>query len=211
MYVLEIQYGVHYVARFQIPSAVVFDDDPRRTFHVTVAVGIDIAVNQRFIPEILLMRNNHFNDGFAVFHVFGRKRNIFRTNPDIDGRLPVEIGGSCFIQRGIRHGDLRVRVFELNENFIALFQERPLEEIHLRRPDKARNEFIARVTVKVFRRIDLLHETVFHDDDPRPHRHCFHLIVRDVNKRRLQFGVQFTDLGSHLRSQFCVEVGQGLV
>ena len=50
-----------------------------------------------------------------------------------------------------------------------------------------------------------------HHDDPVRHRHGFDLIVRDVDRRRLQALVQLADLGAHLNAQLGVEVRKRLV
>ena len=50
-----------------------------------------------------------------------------------------------------------------------------------------------------------------HHDDLVGHGHRLDLVVRDVDRRRLQSLVQFLDLGAHLHAQLGVEVGQRLV
>ena len=157
------------------------------------------------------MRNNYFYNRLIILDIVARKRYVLGTKPNIYDGITVEVRGFCLIKHGIRYGDLRVRILELDLYVIAFLQKRSLEEIHLRRSDKARNEFIARIIVQIFRGIDLLHESVFHNNDPRSHCHCFYLIVRDVNKCRLKFTVQFADFRSHLRPEFCVQIRQRFV
>lgn len=86
-----------------------------------------------------------------------------------------------------------------------------VEEIHLRRADKAGDELVDRVIVKRLRRIDLLHETVLHDDDSRPHGHGLDLVVGNVDERSGKSVVDLGDLRSHLGAEFRVEVGERFV
>ena len=75
----------------------------------------------------------------------------------------------------------------------------PLQEVHRRRADEARDEQIVRPVVELERRADLLDQAVVHDHDLVGHGHGLDLVVGDVDRRGLQPLVQLLDLGAHLR------------
>ncbi len=58
---------------------------------------------------------------------------------------------------------------------------------------------------------DLLDHAVAHHDDLVGHRHRLDLVVRHVDRGRLEPLVQFLDLGAHLHAQLRIEVRQRLV
>ena len=74
----------------------------------------------------------------------------------------------------------------------------------------ATNVLAGRV-VELERLADLLDDAVAHHDDPVGHRHRLDLVVRHVDRRRLEALVQLLDLGAHLHAQLRVEVRQRLV
>jgi hypothetical protein len=51
------------------------------------------------------------------------------------------------------------------------------------------DERIRRFVIDLLGRAHLLHLAATHDDDTMAHRHRLDLIVRDINRRRLQPGV----------------------
>ena len=80
-------------------------------------------------------------------------------------------------------------------------------EVHSRRADESCDEDGGRLAVDHVGRADLLDTAVAHHDDPIGKRHRLHLIVRDVDHRRLDSLVQLLDLGTHLHPQFRVQIG----
>ena len=65
--------------------------------------------------------------------------------------------------------------------------------------------------VELQRLADLLHPPIVHHHDAIGHGHRLDLVVRHVDRRRLQALVQRLDLGAHGHAQLGVEVRQGLV
>ena len=86
-----------------------------------------------------------------------------------------------------------------------------LEEVHLRRTDEAGDEQVRGVVEHLLRGADLLNEAVAHDDDAVAERHGLDLIVRDVDKGRVDLLAQLDDLRAHLVAQLCVKVRERLV
>src|SRR5688572_31399289 len=86
-----------------------------------------------------------------------------------------------------------------------------IDEIHRRAADKAGDEPVAGMIVEIHRCIDLLDVPFVHHHDPIAERHCFDLVVRDVDHRRVQLLMQTGDLSAHLNAELSVEVGQRLV
>src|SRR5436309_8146917 len=93
----------------------------------------------------------------------------------------------------------------------ALADDGCRNEIHRRRADEAGNEDVLGIFVQVLRRADLLKHAATHDRDLVTHRHRLDLIVRDVDRRRLQLLLQLQDLGPSLHTQLRVEIRQRLV
>ena len=89
--------------------------------------------------------------------------------------------------------------------------DRSLKEIHGRRTNEARNEHIFRIIVKREGFRNLLNKAVFHYYDAIAHRHCFDLIVGDVDHRGVEAVVKLGNLGAHLDAHLGVEVGERLV
>ena len=87
----------------------------------------------------------------------------------------------------------------------------PLDEVHRRRADEARDEEVRGTIVEIERRAHLLDDAVMHDDDLVGHGHGLDLVVGDVDRGGLQALVQLLDLGAHLHAQLGVEVGERLV
>ena len=61
-----------------------------------------------------------------------------------------------------------------------------IKEVHLRRSDESCNEQIARCIVKVLRCINLLYDTVFHNNDPCTKCHSLCLVMCYVDDRSTQ-------------------------
>ena len=86
-----------------------------------------------------------------------------------------------------------------------------IHEVHLRRSDKSCYEQVAWLIIQVLRRIYLLHDTVFHNDDSCTKSHSFCLVMGYVNDGSAQVLMQFGDLNTHLNSQFCIQIGKRFV
>ncbi len=86
------------------------------------------------------------------------------------------------------------------------------DDVHGWRADEFRNEEIGRVLIKFERRTDLLHAPGIQNDDAVGERHRLHLIVSDVNHRRLgHLLVELGDFDAGGDTQRRIEVGQWLV
>ena len=88
---------------------------------------------------------------------------------------------------------------------------RPLDEIHRGRTDETGHKEIFRAVVDVQGRAHLGHLSLVQHHDLFGHRHRLHLIVGDVDRGRLQPAVQLLDFGTHLGTQFCVQVAERFV
>ena len=93
---------------------------------------------------------------------------------------------------------------------VGLLQD-SVDEVHLRRTQESCNELVARLLVQSLRGIYLLDDTVSHNNDTVTHGHSLGLVVGYVDECRTQLLVELGDLGSHLRTELCVQVGQRLV
>ena len=138
----------------------------------------------------------------------GRVVNALGTETDDDffADVVLEVG----VVR-LFGGQLEGLVLKVEVHIGALLDELTVDEVHLRSADEAGNEEVAGCIVKGLRSIDLLNETVLHNNDSRCHGHSLDLVVRNVNERGLNVLVQLRKLGSHRGTQLCVQVGQRLV
>ena len=109
------------------------------------------------------------------------------------GRLP---GGKRHLEPGERD---RARV------------ELRLDEVHRRRPDERGDEEVRRTAVQGLRRVDLLDPAVAHDRDALAERHRLDLVVRHVDRRRPEPGVEARELRAHAHPELRVEVRERLV
>ena len=100
---------------------------------------------------------------------------------------------------------------ELQEYIGALLLEGSVDEVHLRSSDEACNEYVCGVVVEVLRSVNLLNETVLHNNDTRRHRHSLYLVVCYVNKGCLNLLVKLSKLGSHRCTKLSVKVGKRFV
>src|SRR6478735_11798951 len=140
---------------------------------------------------------------------FGRQSRI-RRNDAVLGPHAVEhrlaVGRSCV--RGKRQPDA---AFEFDTRRRAVHARHAGYKIHRRRADEGSYERVDGRVVQLQRIADLLDDAVAHHNDPVGHRHRFDLIVRHVDRRRLQALVQLLDLGTHLYAKLRIEVRQRLV
>ncbi len=84
-------------------------------------------------------------------------------------------------------------------------------DVHGRAPDEAGDELVDGLVVERERRVDLLDLAVAQHHDAVAHRHGLHLVVRDVDHRGPEAGVELGDLRAHLHAELGVEVGERLV
>ena len=95
--------------------------------------------------------------------------------------------------------DGQLLVGEQGDETAVLLLDLRLDEVHRRTPDEARDEQVLRVAVELLRRVHLLQLAFPHHRDVVSHRHRLGLVVRDVDRRRLQLALDASDLGTHLR------------
>ena len=113
------------------------------------------------------------------------------------GKLDVELSSPRLL------GVLRA---ELDVVSAVLLYELGINEVHLGRSYESCNEEVARIGVKVLRRINLLNEAVLHNNYSVRHCHSLCLVVRYVDEGGSESLVQERNLGSHLSTQLSVEV-----
>ena len=94
---------------------------------------------------------------------------------------------------------------------IAAFFERALEEVHGWRADKGGDEAVLRIAIDIERRTGLLDQTVAHDDDAVAERHGFFLIVRYIDGRGLEALVERFEFGTRRDAELGVEIGERFV
>ncbi len=68
-----------------------------------------------------------------------------------------------------------------------------------------------RTLVDVFGRSDLLDAPGVHDDDAIGHGHRLDLVVRDIDRRVVEFVVQAADFEAHVAAKIRIEIGQRLI
>ena len=86
-----------------------------------------------------------------------------------------------------------------------------LDEVHRRRADEGRDEDVAGFAVERLRLVDLDDGPVAHHGDALPERHRLCLIVRDVDRRDAEAGVQLRKRRAHADPELRVEVRQRFV
>gem|GEM_PF-6908628 len=85
------------------------------------------------------------------------------------------------------------------------------QHVHRGRADKLRHKGVGRRVIDLGWRPDLLYVPILHDDNAIGHGHRLDLIMRHEDDRIAHALMQFLDLESHLRTQLCVEIRQGLI
>src|SRR6187401_2773925 len=138
-----------------------------------------------------------------------RRIEILRPDPE-DDRLPrggayarvvrQRLVGEQKRLRTDRHGDAAVLRLDLR-----------LDQVHRGRADEAGDEEVGRRVVQPLRDVHLLQLAAAHDRDAVAHRHRLDLVVRDVDRRRLELVLQARDVGAHLDAQLGIEVRERLV
>src|SRR5205807_10117947 len=93
----------------------------------------------------------------------------------------------------------------------ASVDDRPWYEVHRRGADESCDEHVRRILVEVFRSPNLLENAEPHDRDPIPHGHRLDLVVRDVDRRRLERLLELQDLRTSLHTELRVEIREGFI
>src|SRR5690242_6563149 len=106
-------------------------------------------------------------------------------------------------------GDVQVLGTHADQHVAAVAPLR--QQIHRGRADEARDILVRRIVVELERRTGLLDAARVHHHDLVGHGHRLDLVVRDVDRGRLEALVQRLDLGAHRHAQLRVEVGERLV
>ncbi len=175
-----------------------------------VLFTLDIEIKDCFVSEVFDNVDSRLDNRFGmrvhkrllVVHILGTntQKHLAADNAVVDNAQGARLGYHDLVG----FADERVKIAVFLDEFCFKY-------VHLRRAQEASYKQVGGVIVKRGRRIYLLDNTVFHNDDTRAHGHSLGLVVRDVNKRRGKTVVNFGNLGTHLNAQFCVEVGQRLV
>jgi len=118
----------------------------------------------------------------------------------------VELRIGCFFIRNLQR-----EVFKVEENISTFFRKRSVDEVHLRSAYEACDKYVDRHIIKLLRCIDLLDNTVFHNNDTGSHCHSLNLVMRNVYERRADLLVKLCKLGSHRGTKLCIKVGQRFV
>ena len=85
------------------------------------------------------------------------------------------------------------------------------DEVHRRRADEPADEHVGRAGRRPQRAVDLHDPAGVHDRDPVAHAERLDLVVRDVDRRRVELLQERLQLGAHLHPQERVEVRERLV
>ena len=86
-----------------------------------------------------------------------------------------------------------------------------VHEVHLRRADETGDELICRMIIQHLRGIDLLNDTVLHNDDSCAKSHSLCLVMCNVDDCSAKSVMQLGDLCSHLNTELSIQVGKRLV
>ena len=81
-----------------------------------------------------------------------------------------------------------------------------IDEVHLRRTDKSGNKQVVWSHIQIKWRINLLHNTIFHNNDSGTKCHSLGLVMCYVDDGSAQSLMQFGNLGTHLYTKFCIQV-----
>ena len=100
---------------------------------------------------------------------------------------------------------------ELEDKVVALLVNGRVDEVHLRRSDEACYEHVAGIIIEVLRGVNLLDNAVLHNDDPGTERHSLGLVMGYIDEGGAQSLIDLGDLGTHLCTELCIQVGQRLV
>ena len=108
------------------------------------------------------------------------RRGVGAARLDADTRAVRPPGRTTLGRPAVRRGDLDG------------------EEIHARRADEGGDELVRRTVVKLERRADLRDSSLVENDDPVGESHRLGLVVRDIDHRRAEIGVELGEFEAHL-------------
>ena len=149
-------------------------------------------------------RTHHFRDvhgaGDAAVRI---EVGVLRTDAERDILRFDLVRKQALLLLLVEH-DLLIRKLH---DVLAVFEEQlRVEEVHDGHADEARDEQVCRMVEHILRRADLLHIAVSHDDDTIAERHCFGLVMRNIDERRVNALSELDDLRAHFVSELCIEV-----
>ena len=154
-------------------------------------------VNCSFCNPLVEGREVH---GFVV-DVFGTD-----TEDNFLADIALKFGVACLFC-----GKLEFVAAEASVKAVALLLDAGIDEVHLRCADKSCNEEVNRLVVKLLRRINLLDDTVLHNNDTGSHGHSFDLVMCNVDEGCAESLVKLCKLGSHGSTELSIEVGKRFV
>jgi hypothetical protein len=161
-------------------------------------IGADGAVQHRVAAELLGQVHRHRQACVGQHDMLG---------PDAEHEGAV-LGAR---RRGHGQGQAEPARDIQRHRFAAAVGHAHLEEVHLRAAYETGDEAVDGPVVQRQRRARLLDTAVAQHDDAVGHRHGLDLVVRDVDHRRAEIGMQLGQLDAHLDPQLRIEVRQGLV
>lgn len=77
--------------------------------------------------------------------------------------------------------------------------------------NKISNKACFGVTINFFRLAQLFNPAIIHDHNQVTERHCFRLVVRDVDAEDIQAALETMNLTPHLHTQLGVQVGKRFI
>ena len=134
-----------------------------------------------------------------------------RTNAQ--DNVLADVLGKLIDLLALRDGNFVGVVFVAKGNNVTtvFLNQLGVDEVHLRRTHEACNEHVGGLGVQILRSVDLLDEAVLHNNDAGTHGHSLDLVMGNVDEGGAQTEVQLGQLGPHLCTELCVQVGQRLV
>ena len=175
-------------------------------------IEIEVCINERLAAQNLYYTDNCLCrcPRTVIIIVLVVNTYVIGTNTEYDLMCAVHILNGDLIGLDVLHiyGSAAI---ERKLNVLTRFGNGTVEKVHLRCADKAGNEHIIGIFVKIDGGIDLLNVAVLHNNDTGAHGHCLYLVVGNVDKGCTELFVQARDLGSHCGTQLCIQVGKGLV
>ena len=171
-------------------------------------IAVNIEIQENFSAEQLVDVAGCIELVSSFLKSLRGSQDVFRTDAE-DNLLAVVVA----VDHGLRlvSGKLDALAVEFE---ISLALRNPcgsIQEVHLRGSHEACDEEIAGVVIEVLRGIDLLNDTVLHNDDSGSQSHSLGLVMCDVDDGGAQSLVKLGNLGSHLNTELGIQVGQRLV
>ena len=155
----------------------------------------------------------HYDSAHAlILGRLGLERRVLEVlrphaDDDLASDVALERGSSC--QRVVSQGQ-RV-LAQLNREAAVAPLDAGFDQVHRGGADEAADEEIHRSLVQLLWRRHLLDLAFPHHGDAIAHRHRLDLVVRDVDRRHAELGLQARDLSSHVHAELRVQVRERLV